>query len=147
MPRAILLYRNDEICEKTEIEYGMSKPNTKGSCICEGCGTPLIIDGNRCTYQSDFGGEYYFVLPDCYVKEILSNPDTNVYHDNNTQSSLKRFKKRGTYIVRLIFTNKNLHDRIQIVFSYGNDMVPIDVDKEMIDDDIYFQRCISRWIK
>lgn len=136
MPRAILLYKNNEgTIEKHWINFKISK---------EGPGSGLFrsfniskVEGNKCSHEHFMGNVYEFELPEIEGKEILQSfGDMRSSHTNNK----KRFsfgKPRNTWFFRIEFQNVELCDRFQILALYDGGQPPRDLNLGIIEDNLY----------
>ncbi len=147
MPSAIFLYNNGNSIEKYEVDHFMSKKNSLSSYTFVGGGKPLKVEGKLCSYPSEFGGEYSFTLPDFPGKVLFeTDEEIKVYHDNNKKKYLKANRPGETYIIRLIFTNKFIHNIVQLVFLYDFRMIPLDLPQKIKEKDMTLQYCIPSYI-
>lgn len=140
MPKAILLFDNDGTTEKYEIDFSMVRKGNR-SAVYTGQRYPITFSDGKCTYVDMFENIYSFTVPDFSGKDIFGRTERIMtYHDNNRQRFYDVKKPGGTWYTRVIFCNKELRNKIQILFLYNGALEPQDLPDGIFEKELYIQK-------
>ena len=92
-----------------------------------------------------FENIYSFTIPDFSGKEIFESSERIMtYHDNNRQGFYDIKKPGGTWYTRVIFCNKELRNKLQILFLYNGALEPQDLPEGIFEKELYIQKALPK---